>query len=244
MPAPQSSAKTEIASRRALDAARLSVGVSDLAVAMITFILSSAVLLIALRGAPLGLVVTAHVGVVIIPLSMLVQRLRAGEELVMPVLLLVGVAMSGPLGSGGCAAMALMLCKWPSRPERLHDWYDYIAGVDELTLLEKTYRELTSARLPADLSTPIERFEPLLNGSSLAMQQRILGLIGRHYHSDFHASLKKALRSKNILIKAQAAAIASALTSQDKARLWQRVALPAEPRPELARIEHHERTET
>jgi hypothetical protein len=79
---------------------------------------------------------------------------------------------------------------------------------------------LVSGRLALDVAAPVPRFTPILSGSSLVQQQRVLGAIGRKYHPDFHGSLKKALRNRNILIRAQAAAIASLLAPEDKTRLW------------------------
>jgi hypothetical protein len=155
---------------------------------------------------------------------------------------LLAVAVSGPLGAGGCVAVALALWLRPPRPERLHGWYDYIAGVDERTLLETTYQALAAKRLPEDSSAPIERFEPILCGTAVSQQQRVLGVIGRRYHSDFHPSLKKALRNSNILIRAQAAAIASVLAPLEKSRLWRRPLLTVDRQTEVKQIEHLDRT--
>jgi hypothetical protein len=124
----------------------------------------------------------------------------------------------------------------------LQHWYNYIAGVDERTPMQETYTELTSERLSTDFSAPVPRFDPILSGTSLAQQQRVLGLIGRNYHSDFHASLKKALRNRNILIRAQAAAIASLLAPDDKTRLWRPASVERQS-TDLGRIENSGRTE-
>jgi hypothetical protein len=225
---------------RLLDSTALVVNAADVAVSALTFALSVAVLWTAMRGVPIGLIAALHGGVICVPLAFSTLRMRTGRDLAVPLLLLIVVMVSGPLGAAGCAAMTLAL--WLRRPDprRLQCWYDYIAGVSRRTAVEETYVELTSKRLLTDFSAPIHRFDPILNGTSLAQQQRVLGVIGRNYHPDFRATLKKALRNRNILIRAQGAAIASVLASEDKTRLWRPASVEAR-RPELARIENAER---
>lgn len=229
------------APRWIFDANVLSVGATDAAVAVLTFFGSAAVFLAALLGVPVVLIAFCHVAVICGPFTVLRRRLRSGDDVLMPSLLLLAVAVSGPLGAGGCAAATLALWLRPPQPERLHGWYDYIAGVDERSTLEKTYQALAAKRLPEDPSAPIERFEPILSGTALSQQQRVLGVIGRRYHSDFHPSLKKALRNSNILIRAQAAAIASVLAPMEKSRLWRRPALTADQPTGAKQIEHLDR---
>ena len=48
----------------------------------------------------------------------------------------------------------------------------------------------------------------------------MLGVVGRRYHADFRPVLRKALRNRNGLIRAQAAAIAAGLELEEKNRLW------------------------
>jgi len=48
----------------------------------------------------------------------------------------------------------------------------------------------------------------------------VLSAIGRRYHSDFRVALRQALRNKNGFIRAQAAAVASGLDSEEKKSLW------------------------
>jgi hypothetical protein len=215
----------------------LAVGWSDVAVSALSFVLSAVVFLAAIRGTPIGLVAALQGGVICVPLAFVCWRIRVGRELVVPFLLLVAVAVSGPVGAAGCAAMTLALWQRRPEPQRLQYWYDYISGVDERTPAEETYTELASERLPTDFSAPVHRFDPILSGTSLAQQQRVLGVIGRNYHPDFHASLKKALRNRNILIRAQAAAIASLLAPEEKTRLWRPALVEAET-PEPGRIAH------
>ena len=217
----------------------LVVNAADVAMSLLTFALSAAVLWVALRGVPIGLIAVLHGGVICVPLVFLITRIRAGGELAIPLLLAIVVTVGGPLGAAGCAAMVLVLWMRRSDPQRLQRWYDYIAGISQRTPAEETYVELTSERLPTDFSAPVHCFDPILSGNSLAQQQRVLSVIGRNYHPDFHASLKKALRNRNILIRAQAAAIASLLAPADKTRLWRPASVEVRP-SDVRRIENAE----
>jgi hypothetical protein len=87
-----------------------------------------------------------------------------------------------------------------------------------------------SGRLPSDPAAKVPRFRPILYGSSIEEQQRVLGVIGRRYHVDFRPALRKALRNKDGFIRAQAAAVASRLDIDEKNRLWSTASIDeAEP---------------
>ena len=155
-----------------------------------------------------------------IPAALLVARARRNEDLTVPALLLIVTCATGPIGAIGCAAMALSLWSRQPSPARLQQWYDYISGVVERGRVAHLYDELISDRMPTDPEAKVPRFTPILQGSSIEEQQRVLGVIGRRYHADFRPVLRKALRNKNGFIRAQAAAIASRLSAEEKNSLW------------------------
>jgi hypothetical protein len=205
----------------------LDVRFVDTAVALATFAASVIVLWLGLAGVfSFPLVLFLHLGVLIIPADFLFHRLRAGGELTVPILLMVATAVSGPIGAGGCTLLALTLWLRHPSPERLDDWYDYIAGIVARPRAVRIHEELSSNRLPIDPAAKVPRFTPILTGSSIEDQQRVLGVVGRHYDADFRPVLKRALRSRNGLIRAQAAAIASGLDLEEKTRLWSATPLP------------------
>lgn len=211
-----------------LGEAGLDVGPTEVLLALATAVLSLAVLVYgmsAIASAPIFILL--HLAVLIVPAVFLRRRMRRGGELTVPVLLLVATFAAGPVGALGCAAMALALWRQNPSPARLQDWYDYIAGVVARMPLTRIYDELTSGRLPSDPAAKVPRFGPILEGASLEEQQRVLGVVGRRYHADFRPVLRKALRNKNVFIRAQAAAVASGLDADEKNRVWSGVADPA-----------------
>jgi hypothetical protein len=205
----------------------LDLGFADVAIALGTFAGSSGVLWFGESGLisfPSALAL--HLAVLIIPGTFLVHRMRAGGELTVPVLLTVATAVSGPIGAGGCVFLAFSLWVRRPSPERLDGWYDYIAGIVARPQAVRIHEELSSNRLPTDPYAKVQRFTPILGGASVEDQQRVLGVIGRNYGADFRPVLKRALRSRNGLIRAQAAAIASGLDLEEKTRLWSATPLP------------------
>jgi hypothetical protein len=199
----------------------LKVGINDVVVALITLVMSLGVLWfgisasVAVPGAFL-----LHFGIVCIPAGFLALRWWRGGELTILTLLLVTTFAGGPIGAGGSAVTALALWYRRPRPLRLMDWYEYIAGIVGRSHAARIYDELASGRLPSDLAASVPRFTPILNGTSLDAQQRVLAVVGRRYHSDFRSVLRRALRNRDGLIRTQAAAIASRLDLLEKSRLW------------------------
>jgi hypothetical protein len=204
-----------------LDEPGLEVGLTDVLLALLTFVGSFAVLGYGLSSiASLPIFVLLHLAVLIVPAAFLRVRARKNGELTVPVLLLVATFAAGPVGALGCTFTALALWRQGPSPTRLQDWYDYIAGVVARGRLTRIHDELMSGRLPSDPAAKVPRFRQILHGTSIEEQQRVLGVIGRRYHADFRPALRKALRNKNGFIRAQAAAVASRLDIDEKNRLW------------------------
>ena len=161
-----------------------------------------------------------HLAVVGVPALFFAVRAYRNADLTIAVPLLLATATAGPIGAIGCACMAFSLWWRLPAPTRLKHWYEYIAGVAARRRVARLHDEMVSGRLPADPHAKVPRFAPILQGSSIETQQRVLGVVGRRYHADLRPILRKALRNRNGFIRAQAAAIASRLDAAEKNRLW------------------------
>jgi hypothetical protein len=155
----------------------------------------------------------------VVPGLFLLRRLQRNGEITVPALLLIVSFACGPLGGLGCACMSLARWRRPAA-KRLRGWYEYIAGVVEQDRIVRLHEELTWNRLHSDPHAEVPRFRPIMHGGSVDDQQRVLGVIGRRYHPDFRIALRDALRNKNGFIRAQAAAVASRLSAEEKKSLW------------------------
>jgi hypothetical protein len=199
----------------------IKVFIIDVVVAMITFAVSLGVLWLAIRGGvAMRWALLLHVGVVCIPAAFFALRQRRGGDLTIPTLLSLAALAGGPMGAAAAACAAIALWRRGPSPLRLRDWYDYIMGVVERSQGARLYDELAAGRTPIDHMARVPYFTPILKGTSVDEQQRALGVIGRRFHSDFRPVLRLALRNRDGLIRAQAAAIASRLDLKEKSLLW------------------------
>lgn len=199
----------------------LEVELGDVLVALVTSWCSLGVLWYGTSpGARFFTFLLLHFAVLGVPALFIAVRGRRNADLTIPVLLLLATATAGPIGAIGCACMAFALWWRLPAPTRLRQWYEYIAGVAARRPVARIHDEMVSGRLPADPHAKVPRFAPILQGSSVETQQRVLGVVGRRYHADLRPILRKALRNRNGFIRAQAAAIASRLDAAEKNRLW------------------------
>jgi hypothetical protein len=197
------------------------VRAGDVGIALVTAVCGIAVLWFGVIGdLSFSTALLLEMVVMIIPAIYLVRCLQQGGELMVPVLLMVATAAGGPIGAAGCTLMAFALWRQRPTPARLREWYDYISGVVERSQTTQIYDEVASGRVPPDPAASVHRLAPVLSGSSIAEQQRVLGVVGRRYHSELRPVLKRALRHRNSLVRAQAAAIASQLDRDEKTQLW------------------------
>jgi hypothetical protein len=212
---------TETVSQLDAKGAPLHVRLSDVLIALIIFAVSLAVLSYGMSAhANFPIFLLLHLAILAALGWILAIRVKRNNDLTVSMLLLIATAAAGPIGALGCAAMAFSLwCRQPT-PWLLSHWYDHISGVVARRRVAHLYDELVSGRVPSDPAATVPRFNPILHDTSLEDQQRVLGVIGRRYHADFRPVLRKAMRHKNGFIRAQAAAIASRLTVEEKARLW------------------------
>jgi len=201
---------------RAASAKTPASGASNLAAGMLWPLLSGAIGLALWEG----LVRVFKVPVFILPAPSQVIVTIVDQWWYLLSQLAITTFAAGPVGALGCAFMALALRLQRPSPARLKHWYDYIAGIVARSGLTRIYDELSSGRLPSDPAAKVPRFQPILDGASIEEQQRVLGVIGRRYHADFRPALRNALRNKNGFIRAQAAAVASRLSIDEKNRLW------------------------
>jgi hypothetical protein len=205
----------------ALDQPAVVVGRGDILCSLLSFALGTAVLVYAMSpAARYEFVLALYLGVLLVPATFWLKRRRQEGELTLAVLLLITTCAAGPIGALGCTFLALSLWRRQPAPERLRHWYEYISGIVARGSLARIYEELRSGRLPSDVKAEVPRFRPLLRSASVEEQQRVLGVLGRHYHAQFRAALRDALRNRNGFIRAQAAAVAARLDAHEKMRLW------------------------
>ncbi len=161
----------------------------------------------------------AHAIVVILLGVRAVTVGHRGGNTLSPMLTLIAVAATGPIGAAG----TLLLMQLASRPRQdqalLSAWYERIAlsiDVDDVTLLCDA---VATGRTP-DLATVTDRsFATVMQSGNLADRQTALGIIARKFHPDYLPALLLALKSPEPIIRVQAAAVATRIRPLLRARV-------------------------
>jgi polysaccharide biosynthesis protein PelE len=142
-----------------------------------------------------------------------------GEDLTIAALITLVVAASGPAGAAAALAAVTFVSQAGAGPEVLSAWYARLSnasGADLSTVL--TDRVMAGRVIDTEAVTPVH-FEDVIANGSLAERQAALGLIARHFHTDFTAALEQALRSPEPVVRVQAAAVVARVRADLKTRV-------------------------
>lgn len=186
------------------------VGLFDVTLVAASAAVESLLLVLAMRGAvalPLALVL--HVAVVATLAAFLLRRRREGQDLTAPLLALLAVMASGPIGALAMLP-ALMAMRRPTMPSPLlAQWYERISlstSIEAETWLAD--RVAANRTIDVAATSPLSFADVMLSGS-LEERQRALGLIARSFHPSYLPVLALALDSEEPVIRVQAAAVAA-----------------------------------
>ena len=134
---------------------------------------------------------------------------RRGDDVGMPAVLAISVAVAGPFGALGGLLLPRLSRTDATDTARLAQWYDRISMSIETDAMSRLSDHVAIGR-SLDLGAPAPApFAALLEGGSVAEKQAILGLIARRFHPDYLPALKIALISPEPVIRVQAAAVAA-----------------------------------
>jgi polysaccharide biosynthesis protein PelE len=160
-----------------------------------------------------------HAFVAAITAGILFYDRRDGEDLTIAALITLVVAASGPAGAAAALAAVTFVKHAGAGPDVLDAWYARLSnasGADLSTVL--TDRVLAGRVIDTEAVTPTH-FEDVIANGSLSERQAALGLIARHFHTDFTAALEQALRSPEPVVRVQAAAVVARVRADLKTRV-------------------------
>jgi hypothetical protein len=157
------------------------------------------------------LVAALGLHLVIVALTLLTVRnaVRRKVDAGSAVLLSVTTFVAGPFGALGTLVACWLSSGSRDDPALLDAWYKRISlstETDTITRVSDTVAIGRSINLSAALP---EKFVSILRSGSISEQQKVLGLIARHFHPDYLAALKLALVNEAPVIRVQAAAVAA-----------------------------------
>ena len=153
--------------------------------------------------------IAVHVLAVGLATAWLGWRGRSGRDVSGAQLGLLVLAATGPIG-GAIASLSALV---PPRPagdrSLLEAWYVRIAdatGSDSVTELA----DGISIGRTIDLAQPTgPSFASIMRSGDIAAQQKVLGMIARRFQPEYVPALKLALKSREPIIRVQAAAVAT-----------------------------------
>lgn len=160
-----------------------------------------------------------HAFVAAITAGILFYDRGEGEDLTIAALITLVVAASGPAGAGAALAAMTFVNHAGAGPDVLSAWYARLSnasGADLSTVL--TDRVMAGRVIDTEAVTPVH-FEEVIANGTLAERQAALGLIARHFHTDFTAALEQALRSSEPVVRVQAAAVVARVRADLKTRV-------------------------
>jgi hypothetical protein len=148
-------------------------------------------------------VVVAGLGVV------LLRRRGEAADLTAPLLALIAVTASGPIGGVVMLALLVLLRRRAEPSALLAGWYARLSlsmTIEPETRLSE--RVATSRVIDIEAAAP-GSFEEVMRSGAMEQRQRALGLVARAFHPSYLPTLKTALQSEEPLIRVQAAAVAA-----------------------------------
>ena len=164
-------------------------------------------------------IIAIHLAIVAWTWLILFSGRPASEDATIATVLLLLVAVAGPVGATAAAVMLPFAAKRPERREILQAWYRRLAnsgGVQPATALHD--RVVAGRVLRLDTKPP-QRFLDVIASGTLSERQTALGLMARQFHPDFAPALQAALRSEEPVVRVQAAAVVARVRADVKGQI-------------------------
>jgi len=177
------------------------------------------VLFLALRAVSSTTLLIAHAAVVLAVAVFLYRSLKPGDDLALPLLMLLLVACAGPAGALAMAGGLLLARGRAPHGEVLEDWYDRLAAAGKPLRSSEVYERIVSGRMQRLDPASCVNYVKVIESGTLDQRQRALGLIARQFHPDYTPALNAALRSREPVVRVQAAAVVARVREDLKARV-------------------------
>ena len=129
------------------------------------------------------------------------------------------IVVAGPAGAFASLVALAFVDHAGAGPHVLDAWYARLSRASHSDAsTELTDRVMAGRVLVRDASPPAE-FEDVIAHGTLAERQAALGLMARHFHTDFAPALQAALRSQEPVVRVQAAAVVARVRGDLKSRI-------------------------
>ncbi len=168
---------------------------------------------------PFWLTILCHTGVVAVAGAILFGGSNTGRDPTVAEIIFLVILVSGPAGAFASLAALAFVDHAGAGPHVLDAWYARLSRASHSDAsTELTDRVVAGRVLRSDASPPAE-FEDVIAHGTLNECQAALGLMARHFHTDFAPALQAALRSEEPVVRVQAAAVVARVRGDLKARI-------------------------
>jgi hypothetical protein len=154
-----------------------------------------------------------HLGVVTATVFRAIRDARQKVDAGPAVLLAVTTFVTGPLGALGCLVTGWLNVRGHESSDLLNAWYERISLSTETDAVTRLSDTVAIGRAHDPASTMPQSFAEIFHSGNITDQQRVLGLIARHFHPDYLPTLHMALANDAPVIRVQAAAVAAHVRS-------------------------------
>lgn len=190
-----------------------------LAAAIASLLELGSVIVSELLGLPVAWLIAVHCGVVAGLVLWLFELERRGDDLKLPLILVLATLVAGPIGAVLSLLSLPLAGRRPGKAALLDAWYRRIAEAAAVDDAARVAADVATGRA-IDISAPVPRpFAEVVQSGTLAERQTALGLIARKFHPEYSGALDAALRSSEPVVRVQAAAVAAKVRRELQARV-------------------------
>jgi hypothetical protein len=184
---------------------------------------------------PLSVPVQLHAAAVVVVALVLFRDRAPGDDLTLAALMFLVILVAGPAGAIASLAALAFVNQAGAGPEVLSAWYTRLSKASGSAPSTELSDRVAAGRVIDTNSAAPAQFESVIATGTLAERQAALGLMARHFHTDYAPALEAALRSPEPVVRVQAAAVVSRVRADLKTRIKALVA-GSEKRGSVRRI--------
>ena len=215
-----------------LDSAKGFLARETIAAAVAAAAEAVAVLLAFSTAIPMVVSLAVHGATVCIIAVILFRQRPPDDDPTIAELMFLVIAVAGPAGALASLAALGLVDHAGAGPVVLDAWYKQLAKASTADAsTELTDRVVAGRVLRTDAPAP-ENFEDVIASGTLAERQAALGLIARHFHTDYAPALQAALRSAEPVVRVQAAAVVARVRVALKLRVKELLAVGDDRSPQ------------
>jgi polysaccharide biosynthesis protein PelE len=202
-----------------MDTAKAGSGREAVAAAVAVAIEAVVVLFSFSGDVPLSVPMQLHAAAVAVVALLLFRGREPEDDLTLASLMFLVILVAGPAGAIASLAALAFVNHAGAGPEVLSAWYTRLSKASgSIPSTELSDRVVAGRVIDTNSAAPAQ-FENVIASGTLEERQAALGLMARHFHTDYAPALEAALRSPEPVVRVQAAAVVSRVRADLKTRI-------------------------